>query len=92
MFTRINSLGKKIHLSNGVIICRAGKQTKTALTIDIEVKVSPRSETLVSILNVAAQNSISEEVLKVCDGLTPRNGSSSTPPNLRKILSPTLVS
>ncbi|TVY39994.1 Fumagillin dodecapentaenoate synthase [Lachnellula occidentalis] len=68
-FAHIDSLGKTIHLSNGVSICRVEKQTKTALSIDGEAEVPPRNVTQVSILNAAAQDSISEEMSKVCDGL-----------------------
>ncbi|OBT44805.1 Type I Iterative Polyketide synthase (PKS) [Pseudogymnoascus sp. WSF 3629] len=68
-FANIDSLGKTIHLSNGVSICRVEKLTKTALPINGDAEIPPRNVTRVSILNAAAQDSISEEVSKVCDGL-----------------------
>ncbi|KFY12772.1 hypothetical protein V492_03668 [Pseudogymnoascus sp. VKM F-4246] len=68
-FAHIDSLGKTIHLSNGVSICRVAKQTETALSIDGEAEVPPRNVTQVSILDAAAQDSISEGVSKVRDGL-----------------------
>ncbi|KAL5454073.1 hypothetical protein PMIN06_005174 [Paraphaeosphaeria minitans] len=65
-FRGIDSLGKTIHLNNGVSICRI---TKTAVSIDGEADLPPRNVTRISLLDGAAQDSISEDVSKVCDDL-----------------------
>ncbi|KAL5382066.1 hypothetical protein DPSP01_006743 [Paraphaeosphaeria sporulosa] len=65
-FRGIDSLGKTIHLSNGVSICRV---TRGAVLIDGETEIPQRSVTRVSLLDNATQGSISEEVAKVCEDL-----------------------
>lgn len=68
-FTHIDSLGKTIHLSNGLSICRVEKPTEPALSLDGEAESPSRSATWVSLLNEAAQQSLSEDTLKAHDGL-----------------------
>lgn len=62
--TEIDSFGKTVHLSNGTSICRV-EQTKTSLSIDGEVEVSPKNITRVSLLDDASQDSISEKISKL---------------------------
>jgi hypothetical protein len=70
-FTHIESLGKAIHLSNGVSICRVEKKHTGAVpsSFDGEGEVPSRKISRVSLLEEVAQASISEDVAKVCDGL-----------------------
>ena len=66
---QIDSLGCTIHLSNGVSICRVEKQTRTATSMGIEVGIPVQDFTRVSLLDEAAQASISNEVLELMDDL-----------------------
>lgn len=68
-FARIDSLGKTIHLNNGISICRVEKPKKTTLSLDGESEAPPKSVTRVSLLNEAARGSHTEEVLKLCEDL-----------------------
>ena len=65
---RLDSFGTTFKLNNGASICRVEKQ-KTVLSIDGETEFLQKSVTRVSVLNGAAQASVAQEMLKVCDDL-----------------------